>query len=44
MRNDRQDIQNDNKRIWEINQITQKSKDAEIELRIYTYNNATVDF
>ena len=44
MRNDRQDIQNDNKSIWEINQITQKSKDAKIELRIYTYNNATVDF
>ena len=44
MRNDRRTIQNDNIRISEINSITQNSKDAEIELCIYTYNNATLDF
>ena len=44
MRNDRQDIQSDNQHIWKINQITQNSKGAEIELCIYTHNNATKDF
>ena len=40
MRNDRHNIQIDDIRISEINQITQKLKHTKIEICIYVYNNA----